>query len=254
MHKKLLFISTLTAALSCFFFTAQAGSWQSDGRGWWYRNDNGSSLKSSWIKDKDLWYYLDSEGYMKTGWLLDGSTWYYLEKDGSMCTTVLKPDDVNHGVTYYFDSSGACTNPYDSYKDTTRKTKKLYSGNPGLGIYHEVTLTSVGKEITNIYIRKSTSFSALHVNAKSKAEQLYEPYISTYKSIKGVSVDISYDNSTVIENTEIDFNILDLSKIDKVQIAKLIYGENYSTSDLANITDAETVEQIIRKAGYKIKE
>ena len=46
---------------------------------------------------------------MKTGWVQDtNGTWYYMGSSGAMLTDTSITED---GETYYFDESGACTNP-----------------------------------------------------------------------------------------------------------------------------------------------
>lgn len=44
---------------------------------------------------------------MKTGWVLDNGLWYYLEDSGEMRYAPL----MEKGLRYYFNESGACTNP-----------------------------------------------------------------------------------------------------------------------------------------------
>lgn len=44
---------------------------------------------------------------MKTGWVLDNGLWYYLEDSGEMRYAPL----TEKGLRYYFNESGACTNP-----------------------------------------------------------------------------------------------------------------------------------------------
>ena len=48
----------MTAAVC---FTAFAGTWKLDSRGWWYQNDNGTWPSGGWQKIKGEYYYFDPE-------------------------------------------------------------------------------------------------------------------------------------------------------------------------------------------------
>lgn len=109
----------LIAALS---FTAFAGSWENDGNGWWYLNDDGTYPADSWLFDGFNWYHFDDSGYMQTGWVWDGNSWYYMMPSGNMYTGwlllgpawyYLEPSGAMatgtvfiEGVSHQFDSSG----------------------------------------------------------------------------------------------------------------------------------------------------
>ncbi len=55
--------------------TAFAGSWQQDGSGWWYQNDDGSWPANTWQWINGKCYYFDESGYMLSGTTApDGST------------------------------------------------------------------------------------------------------------------------------------------------------------------------------------
>ena len=59
-----LLLSTVTV------ITSYAGSWQNDGRGWWWREDNGSYPANAWFwldgnqDGVSECYYFDGNGYM----------------------------------------------------------------------------------------------------------------------------------------------------------------------------------------------
>lgn len=82
MKKKLLGLSTLTAALTLATgITAFAGSWQQDTNGWYYLHDDGSWQGCGWFTDPEdnSVYYLDPDGYMMSGTKVEG---YKLGDDG----------------------------------------------------------------------------------------------------------------------------------------------------------------------------
>ena len=56
--------------------TVFAGTWQKDGIGWWYQNDDGSYPVLTWITDTDGGrYFFDCNGYIVTGTrVIDGET------------------------------------------------------------------------------------------------------------------------------------------------------------------------------------
>ena len=87
MKKAKLLLATLTMSV-VLSMTALAGEWKHDSKGWWYRNDDGTYPTSSWVADGKDWYYVDAEGTMQTEDLIDGQ------------------------ITYHFDESGKCTNPF----------------------------------------------------------------------------------------------------------------------------------------------
>lgn len=62
--------------------TAEAGTWISDAKGWWYKEANGSYPKLTWkeisYNGVKSWYYFDEQGYMATGWRLINGKWYYM--------------------------------------------------------------------------------------------------------------------------------------------------------------------------------
>ena len=87
MKKTKLLLATLTMSV-VLSMTALAGEWKHDSKGWWYRNDDGTYPTSSWVADGKDWYYVDAEGTMQTEDLVDGQ------------------------ITYHFDESGKCTNPF----------------------------------------------------------------------------------------------------------------------------------------------
>ena len=89
MKRIKLFVTTLVMS-AIMASTVLAGEWKTYSQGWWNKNDDGTYPTSSWIVDtngKD-WYYVDAEGTMQTKDLVDGQ------------------------ITYHFNESGICTNPF----------------------------------------------------------------------------------------------------------------------------------------------
>lgn len=80
-----------------------AGSWQSTGGRWWWRNADGSYPRSCWKQIGGAWYLFDSSGYMLTGWQKVNGIWYYLHGSGAMATGWTKVG----GSWYWFNGSGA---------------------------------------------------------------------------------------------------------------------------------------------------
>ena len=63
-------------------YAMEEPGWVHDGKGWWYRNPDGSYLQSQWRLINHHWYYFGADGYMLTGWQQIGGKWYYLEESG----------------------------------------------------------------------------------------------------------------------------------------------------------------------------
>lgn len=61
--------------------------WQKDGKGWWYRWEDGGYPKSQWEKIDGKWYYFGEDGYMASGrWISGFLSPYYVGEDGAMVT------------------------------------------------------------------------------------------------------------------------------------------------------------------------
>lgn len=80
-----------------------AGSWQTTGGRWWWRNADGSYPRSCWKQIGGAWYLFDGSGYMLTGWQKVNGVWYYLHGSGAMATGWTKVG----GSWYWFNGSGA---------------------------------------------------------------------------------------------------------------------------------------------------
>lgn len=80
---------------------------------WYYFDENGKSVTSNWLKQKDKWYYFNESGHMTTGKVtIDGATYYMGdENDGTMKTGWIKLEEnaSNPDATegwYYFNTNG----------------------------------------------------------------------------------------------------------------------------------------------------
>ena len=98
--------------------TPKAGVWKWDGRGWWYRYEDGSYpadatlvidgvtyrfdesgyMRTGWVKDRGVWYYHNASGAQVSGWVLSGVSWYYLDPG----TGAMAMGWVQVGATWYY--------------------------------------------------------------------------------------------------------------------------------------------------------
>ena len=98
--------------------TPKAGVWKWDGRGWWYRYEDGSYpadatlvidgvtyrfdesgyMRTGWVKDRGVWYYHNASGAQVSGWVLSGVSWYYLDPG----TGAMAMGWVQVGSTWYY--------------------------------------------------------------------------------------------------------------------------------------------------------
>ena len=98
--------------------TSKAGVWKWDGRGWWYRYEDGSYpadvavvidgvtyrfdesgyMRTGWVKDRGVWYYHNASGAQVSGWVLSGVSWYYLDPG----TGAMAMGWVQVGATWYY--------------------------------------------------------------------------------------------------------------------------------------------------------
>ena len=48
---------------------------------WYFTNNSGKKVKSSWLYNHDKWYYMTHDGSMKIGWLKYNNKWYYFDEN-----------------------------------------------------------------------------------------------------------------------------------------------------------------------------
>ena len=75
----------------------KAGTWKRNGRGWWYRYEDGSYPSGEAVVIDGNVYRFDASGYMRTGWVLDGGQWYYHAASGAQASGWLLS-----GVHWYY--------------------------------------------------------------------------------------------------------------------------------------------------------
>ena len=89
---RLLTLTILITATSSF--TALAGQWKQDHKGWWYQYNKGWYPESKWQKIDGTWYYFHADGYMAYNtWIGD----YYVSNSGAMLTNTTTPDGYRVG-------------------------------------------------------------------------------------------------------------------------------------------------------------
>lgn len=88
MKKVFALIITVVCISFSMALIAFAGEWKQDEKGWWYENDDGSYPVNQWQEIAKKKYYFNETGYMQTA------------------------DITLENITYHFDESGACTNPF----------------------------------------------------------------------------------------------------------------------------------------------
>lgn len=84
-----------------------SGSWVMNEKGWYFKQNNGSYPRESWMKlnwlGAESWYYFDNNGYMKTGWLDKNGERYYLNPIiGTNSGRMLTGWQLIDGKWYYF--------------------------------------------------------------------------------------------------------------------------------------------------------
>ena len=75
----------------------KTGAWKWDGRGWWYRYEDGSYPSSATLVIDGATYRFDASGYMRTGWVSEGGQWYYHKASGAQASGW-----VLSGVRWYY--------------------------------------------------------------------------------------------------------------------------------------------------------
>ena len=117
MKKTLLLLATVLS--TCMTFSAFAGEWKQDEKGWWYQKDDGSYPQDGWLLIDDKMYYFDNEGYMaiegprinltktdkKIGWeQQEDGKWKYRDENGYYINKWLVDPKTNY--EYHFDTFG----------------------------------------------------------------------------------------------------------------------------------------------------
>lgn len=108
--------------------------WQTDGKNYWYLDENGKKVKSCFKTIDNKKYYFDSKGYRATGWKkINKKYYYFVKKTGVMKTGWL----TLSGKTYYLDpSTGARKTGWVSVDG-----KKYYLDKNGVRKYGWLTLS-----------------------------------------------------------------------------------------------------------------
>ena len=75
----------------------KTGAWKWDGRGWWYRYEDGSYPSDTALVLDGATYRFDASGYMRTGWASEGGQWYYHKASGAQASGW-----VLSGVRWYY--------------------------------------------------------------------------------------------------------------------------------------------------------
>ena len=75
----------------------KAGEWKHDGRGWWYRYEDGSYPAGTAVMIDGTTYRFDASGYMRTGWVNEGGQWFYHASSGAQVSGW-----VYSGVHWYY--------------------------------------------------------------------------------------------------------------------------------------------------------
>ncbi len=76
--------------------TDKKAGWIKTDAGWIYNNEDGTTVKSSWVLDKttNKWYLLDGKGFRLSGWQYTDSKWYMLDiTSGEMKTGWYKEEN-----------------------------------------------------------------------------------------------------------------------------------------------------------------
>lgn len=108
-------------------YEPSAYGWKYMGGNWFYKDHDGTYLRSQWIQDDGTWYYVQRNGRMaKSGWYYIDNNWYYFKSNGAMQTGWIYNNDTDswyflhsngrmasnewltiNGQYYYFKSNGA---------------------------------------------------------------------------------------------------------------------------------------------------
>ena len=141
---RLLIITTLLALSTSF--SAFAGSWEEDSKGWWYKNDDGSYPRSTWFTfaTTGKQYYFNNEGYLLVNTTTPdgykvGSDGAYLESDPS---NIAKAKSTKSGS--YVNSGpgvvGSAGGPVQNTNSTTANNSNSNSNGNSVGYWNFIIL------------------------------------------------------------------------------------------------------------------
>lgn len=130
-------------------FTALAGQWIKDNKGWWYKYNKGWWPAAKWQEIDGKWYYFYADGYMAYNtWIGD----YYVSASGAMLTNTTTPDGYRVGAdgawvrpAYNMSLSNLpiSKEPFDGYKVVVdKKALKFYR--PGRSEIKSIAPSDIG--------------------------------------------------------------------------------------------------------------
>lgn len=105
MKKRLLTITAAALAISMLSSTAAfAQGWEKVDSKWYYRLEDNSVAKSTWVTTEGGTYWLNGDGVMAVNqWVNDGDKWYYVDANGNpTVNSLLKIDNQ----LYWFGEDG----------------------------------------------------------------------------------------------------------------------------------------------------
>ena len=157
--KKFLFASVLSVSFFSLPMPSFAQGWIQEDDKWMYYESN-ETLKTGWFNDiaNSAWYYFDDTGIMVTSsWVESNGKKYYLSENGKMLSNAVTPDGV------YVDESGAAVdvsyNSYDNIREdslsfikdgeTITVPCKIYYNNERVGRYTTLCYETAGMEAFN---------------------------------------------------------------------------------------------------------
>lgn len=210
--KKWAFIAAILGLTASASFTAFAGEWVNDSKGWWFQQEDGRYPANTWQEIDRNWFYFDQNGYMKTGWLQCNGNWYYCDLNGKLTTNQWL--SLN-GVWYYLREDGTMVS--DSWYEVDGKS--YYFGSDGA--MYEDTRTPDENEIGengNIIVNskekdrkeKNTQTTKTHIVGTYEYDEgviggyydgrLHYGHIYTLVLNEDNTFEYTYDNSSRVYN------------------------------------------------------
>lgn len=142
-----------------------SGQWVTKSAGVKFKKEDGTYVKSRWIRVEDKIYYMNNKGYRVRGWVKYRGNMYYLNKNGDMRTGWLKK-------TYYLKKNGVraagirkiegCKYYFD------KKSGKMKTGWINSGKYRYYFSKETGQMMTSSWVKTGKKYYYVGENGRMK--------------------------------------------------------------------------------------
>lgn len=199
---------------------------------WYYIDDDGYVINSSWKDDDNKWYYFGPDGIMQTNKFIGDI--YYVGEDGSMISDTMR---VINGQEYSFDQEGKATNLSRLKQIQQQQAKKVVIDYDSMFTNQEAIL--IGQELirTSAVINKYYKDGLFHDAEVTKLAKVFM-YIEKNSDNFDITSILDYISDAINTN-----KVFAEPKINASIILYSIIRKNYSFYSAYNVSSGPTFTQ-----------